>query len=146
MRKKKCIAGCSNIVSSDSNQSQIETRKCHQPTCPQIGEWANWSECSVSCGEGEKTRTRICSPSCYFLLKYVFKYAEIPTEKKTCHQSACPVFGEWANWSKCSVSCGYGEKTRSRFCTAGCSKIAPRGSHLSPTERKNCHQSECLGR
>ncbi|KAK7493590.1 hypothetical protein BaRGS_00015102, partial [Batillaria attramentaria] len=41
----------------------IVTRKCELTKCPQDGDWSLWSEwsqCTASCGQGVRTRTRTC--------------------------------------------------------------------------------------
>ncbi|KAF5895199.1 brain-specific angiogenesis inhibitor 1-like, partial [Clarias magur] len=78
-------------------------------------QWASWSSCSVSCGEGWQSRIRNCLTSgnsvlCVGPLR----------ENRPCNNSVvCPVNGawdEWAPWSLCSSTCGRGYRDRVRVC------------------------------
>ena len=50
------------------------------------------------------------------------------------------VVGDWSQWSRCSVTCGLGEKSRRRACTQGNDGLScpPRLS-----ERVRCRDREC---
>ena len=45
-----------------------------------------------------------------------------PTDiTETCNPQACPVWGQWTDWTACSRSCGGGKKSRKRECSVpGC--------------------------
>lgn len=50
------------------------------------GDWTNWTECSVTCGDGKKTRSRDCSPP-----THGGKDCEgEPTETEDCKNDDCP--------------------------------------------------------
>lgn len=117
------------------------TLMCTDYACPVYGPWGDWSECSVSCGTGQRTRTRSCTslpsgPPC-----------SETVQNQTCALSTCPgvcdkhiylccytavyetggraaqthwcfmclagcVVSEWSSWGECSVSCGGGMSVR----------------------------------
>ncbi|XP_063441023.1 thrombospondin-1-like isoform X2 [Mytilus trossulus] len=77
-------------------------------------QWTPWA-CSVTCGNGIKSRTRHCLSS--------FCFGEIlfgqQREQSSCFTIACPVDGNWGPWGifePCSVTCGTGLHNRSRIC------------------------------
>ena len=37
-------------------------------------------------------------------------------EREICNPQKCPIYTEWSEWSKCSVSCGGGKQSKERSC------------------------------
>ncbi|KAL7874681.1 hypothetical protein SRHO_G00056510, partial [Serrasalmus rhombeus] len=113
---------------------------CTNQPCPVYGSWGSWSECSVSCGSGQRTRSRPCThtaggPPC----------AETE-QKQTCTQPPCPascVLNEWSSWSECSASCGGGVSVRSKSILQ---EPEPGGLACpSPIEQHTvCNTNSCL--
>ncbi|KAL3130058.1 thrombospondin related adhesive protein [Cryptosporidium hominis] len=115
------------------NPQSIETCK----TCL-VGGWSEWSDCSTSCGEGNRVRTReVTKPplngddsTCPELI-----------EKESCNKDVeCPhvqcELGEWSSWSPCSVTCGCGKTTRNREVKGeNCTELS--------TESKKCNLANC---
>lgn len=92
-----------------------DTEQC-EGSCPK-SQWifGNWSECSKSCGRGEKTRSATCVDQNG--LNRSESRCEL-TEKITrqeCNIDSCP---QWmtAEWTECSASCGEGMRTRYVTC------------------------------
>ncbi|EPT30283.1 microneme protein MIC2 [Toxoplasma gondii ME49] len=92
------------------------------PTPP---EWAAWSDCTVTCGGGNRHRVRNALPpglgsqngeSDESLVSKLWPGTDLRQEE-ACNTSPCPInatCGQFEEWSTCSVSCGGGLKTRSR--------------------------------
>uniref|UniRef100_A0A3B3YGM5 Uncharacterized protein n=1 Tax=Poecilia mexicana TaxID=48701 RepID=A0A3B3YGM5_9TELE len=78
-------------------------------------EWASWSPCSVTCGEGWQSRSRLCATS-----SFTTQCTGPLRENRQCNNSVvCPVDGawdEWTPWSLCSSTCGRGYRDRTRTC------------------------------
>lgn len=95
---------------------------CTGTSCDKIdclwADWEDWSGCSLTCGGGTKRRHRRIK------LSPENKGAACPAHVKSevigCNTTACPspcidaVFGLWSHWTKCSVTCGQGYKSRTR--------------------------------
>ena len=95
-----------------------ETVSCNDDPCPVDGVWGEWSPlstCSVACGPGFKTRTRICDGP-YFGGE---PCDGVGMESYACEGTNCSIDGywlPWGSWSDCSQSCGGGLKSRTRQC------------------------------
>lgn len=100
--------------SDDDNQRSKSRRRRrqrkHHADGPEVdcmvSPWTEWSACSVTCGKGESTKTR--------MIKQEAENGgqKCPRLEKTrlCNiDSNCPVdckLGEWGEWSPCSQTCG----------------------------------------
>merc|ERR1712179_237474 len=89
------------------------TQMCNTEKCPddcKVGDWKPWNQCSVTCGNGTKTRSRevVQEPG--------YRGTECPILEETqmCNTEKCPVDCKVGDWKQCSATCGNGTKTRSR--------------------------------
>ncbi|XP_060592574.1 SCO-spondin-like isoform X2 [Ruditapes philippinarum] len=119
-RTRDCYSPEPNHVGNYCLGDRNESVSCILRKCAVNGNWGIWSPwsfCSITCGPGSISRIRECnSPgpenggnSCY----------GESSEEISCFMLPCPVdggFGPWSPWSKCSASCGIGEKSRLREC------------------------------
>ncbi|XP_042148268.1 hemicentin-1 [Ixodes scapularis] len=80
--------------------------------------WSLWSQCTVSCGGGTRSRSRLCnSPTPAFGGKPC-QGNDIQTD--FCNSNDCPVHGGWSDWStwgECSATCGRRHRRRFRTCS-----------------------------
>lgn len=110
-------------------------------------DWTYWTQCSVTCGGGIKTRYRNCSsPEPAFGGKDCAELG-VEVEKSPCAPDRCPGrctagptaiqcytecnlcsnwlsyisvsggYSEWGDWTNCTAKCGGGEQFRTRTCT-----------------------------
>lgn len=98
--------------------TEDDEQVCSLDACPVdclLGDWSQWSQCSMTCGKGSQTRLRgirngpayggkDCDPKL--------------NETRTCAESLpCPIHCQWSlweAWSTCSRSCNGGTYTRQR--------------------------------
>merc|ERR1712193_394319 len=82
-------------------------------------EWSAWSECSVSCWGGTKSRMRFCNTPVPMNGKDCSELGE-SFESEECNMHDCPVidgnYTEWSDWTSCPVTCAGGKINRSRKC------------------------------
>ncbi|XP_075693897.1 spondin-1 [Rhinoderma darwinii] len=134
------------MTPADGSMCKAETsevEKCMMPECHTIpcmlSPWSDWSDCSVTCGKGTRTRQRMLkSPAelgdCNEELKQVEK----------CMLPECPInceLTEWSHWSECNKSCGKGHMIRTRMIT-----LEPQfggGPCPETVQRKKCRVRKC---
>ncbi|MBN3305364.1 AGRB2 protein, partial [Amia calva] len=141
VRTRSCVSSPYGTLCSGPLR---ETRLCNNTaTCPVHGlweEWSPWSLCSVTCGRGSRTRSRICVAP-----QHGGKACDGPeVQSKLCNIAVCPVEGQWLDWgpwSRCSVTCSNGTQQRTRRCSVSVHGWAEcKGPHA---ETRDCSKSEC---
>uniref|UniRef100_A0AC11BQX3 Hemicentin 1 n=1 Tax=Ovis aries TaxID=9940 RepID=A0AC11BQX3_SHEEP len=125
----------------------METIMCNIRPCPVHGAWSTWQPwgtCSVSCGKGTQTRTRLCNnPPPSFAGSYC-DGAE--TQMQVCNERHCPIDGKWAtwtSWSACSVSCGGGARQRTRDCSDPAPQYGGNKCEGSDVQSDFCNSDSC---
>ncbi|XP_072176576.1 hemicentin-1-like [Diadema setosum] len=107
-------------------------------------EWNEWGECSKTCGQGLRQRTRRCdSPP---PANYGLQCQGDDAETTSCHRNSCPIhgrWGEWQPWEDCSVSCGYGRRVRRRQCNNPPRQYGGRDCEGEPIQVSECFSGEC---
>ena len=95
-------------------------------------DWGPYSSCSVSCGDGNKQRSRTC-------LNGIIGQDCIGNDSQTvsCNEQDCSSWTKWTEYGKCSVTCGTGSQSRSRQCENGDDCV---GANI---ETKSCNLSPC---
>ncbi|XP_023806195.1 SCO-spondin [Oryzias latipes] len=134
-----------DVITNDCKNCSCEAGFMHCQSFPGChvdggwGQWAAWTQCSLSCGTGLQSRRRSCdNPAAQGSGRGCVGAAE---QTKDCNTQTCKDSVEpwlaWSQWSQCSVSCGGGQQSRFRLCSSPpCHGL----SHQS----KTCNIQVCL--
>lgn len=155
-RVRYCINPVPKFGGLDCKQQKLgvyeEERSCNEQPCSVDGgytEWSEWTECSVSCGDGTKSRSRSCTdPEPTF---GGIDCSNLGPDKESAEcLIECPVnggYGEWTHWDKCTADCGEGFHTRTRACDSpppsGNGKTCLEMGYGNAEDTKPCHTEPC---
>jgi len=125
------------------------TQKCGHCVDGKFQVWSPWSECSVSCNVGVKSRQRdigVTANHCGTPAVGPVREMEFCDTKTDCNANVDCEFGDWGGWSDCSASCdgvadrhrqvstyGYGDGD---WCIGALREVKPCNPGVDTTDAK----------
>ncbi|XP_052761308.1 SCO-spondin-like [Mya arenaria] len=125
---------CGGVACPGEN---VEYADCNgNVSCCDVTSYGDWSECSVTCGEGERLRTR------EYVIPADDGVCDKPlVEAEPCNGLQCNLLCEmdWSAWTACSRTCGLGERMRAQVIIVNASDCP-----LPSSEIGECYAVDCV--
>uniref|UniRef100_A0A674PFX4 Thrombospondin type-1 domain-containing protein 4-like n=1 Tax=Takifugu rubripes TaxID=31033 RepID=A0A674PFX4_TAKRU len=128
-----------------------EDEPCNTHACPPFWEASSWSECSVSCGPGVQQRQLQCRQSFgnRSTMVHPQRCATLtpPESTQACQLQLCSHWEVSSDWTKCSVDCGIGRRTRSVRCITDQGSVVNDiecNSRARPQGSEECNMGPCV--
>ncbi|KAL4217065.1 Thrombospondin-2 [Mactra antiquata] len=146
-RVRTRLCSIPNLCHGDS----VESSECASSThCDEYNwsAWSDWSECSVTCSTGEKSRYKACMKNSVYRVDKTYCSGDY-YETSACVITSCdegrPVYywSTWSTWSTCSQSCGTGVKSRARQCQHEQRNISVRYCQGNADDNDTCSSTSC---
>lgn len=116
VRERQCVNGEPGEPGCEGRANERKICYAEQRACPEWTPWSAFTACSVSCGDGFRTRVRDCRNGNIGDDGCIGE----PEDTVECQASRqCPFWSIWGSFTSCSVTCGEGERTRNRECVYG---------------------------
>ncbi|XP_033749508.1 ADAMTS-like protein 4 isoform X2 [Pecten maximus] len=123
--KVVCMKRNTNVIVTIDNcdpnlRPATQTIACNTNICPPAWNTQNWTDCSVTCGEGMQTRKVVCRQrvsSTHLITVAASRCGdqERPQSARSCKAPACALW-KAGEWGECSTNCGRGERVRKVYC------------------------------
>ncbi|XP_032777784.2 semaphorin-5A isoform X1 [Daphnia magna] len=123
-RTRSCD-GPGYLRSSDCDGPTLMERVCNLQPCKGVWScWTDWSSCSVTCGQGTRSRSRTCSveggDDSAAINELDVEGCVGPSEmKEYCNNPSCEPTEGWDAWSSWSLCDADGMQMRRRRCLVG---------------------------
>ena len=109
---------CTSTDKTDLTAEQCDQHgdcvACDASVCGTQADWTEWTDCSVTCGGGTRTREE-----CFTWESGDNDGTEdCDEESEDCNEQDCPAWAAWKPWGSCSAQCkesGGADPTRSRY-------------------------------
>lgn len=114
--KRVCNAPAPEHNGKHCTGTDTKTATCGHVECPVDGGWGPWTEfgkCSLECGKGAQTRTRVCNRN--IALNGGKKCVGSTYDSRECNVQECPIDGLWGEWKPYS-KCVNSLQSRHRDC------------------------------
>lgn len=137
---------CANLTSPESTQA------CQLGLCSHWEVSSDWSQCSVDCGLGRRTRNVRCVTDQGSIVNDQECSTRVrPQGSEECNMGPCVTNWYFTDWSKaCSAQCGPGVQKREVVClTRGGIREGEGGGDCvgdKPAEMKACNGGPCMPR
>lgn len=122
-RTRKCDSPAPTKGGKRCDGATLQVKNINKTECPVNGnfsDWSSWTQCSVTCGGGMKTRTRACNnppPSNGGLPCDVTK----SSQNKKCNENLCPTCTKLKSRGKYqSINCHTNETSATQYCKISC--------------------------
>ncbi|XP_033636887.1 A disintegrin and metalloproteinase with thrombospondin motifs 6-like [Asterias rubens] len=150
----QCIRYDDKTVVSDTfcNAGTKPSRRkepCNTEPCPPVWSEGAWSDCSQTCGGGQKTRAVLCMMKVTQLEEEVVDEAQCtkrkPIDRMNCGMQECPPQWVADAWGQCMPSCGQGHQTRRVACMSSDGRPYPNMCNWAtrPSAIRECQTAGC---
>lgn len=146
-RNAYCVDEIGRKVSYDSckMQRKVTAQKCNMVSCPH---WvtADWTACSVTCGNGWRYRTVECQQGQTSVIRTRCSPGDEPETKRECNAGLCPSW-DAGKWGQCSATCGKGIQQRVVKCRSINGAIVDDGAcdaGTRPRTDSTCRIETCI--
>ncbi|XP_052703574.1 A disintegrin and metalloproteinase with thrombospondin motifs adt-1-like [Crassostrea angulata] len=119
-RTRTCTNPAPQYGGADCSGATSSSQSCNTNPCPIDGLWASWGSwetCTVTCGGGTQDRFRTCTnPAPQY---GGADCVDVNNSTQDCNTQVCIIdgsWGSWGQWGTCSVTCGGGQRSRTRIC------------------------------